>query len=173
MPTPTWDLFLTVFFIAGTAYGMLMQRERTIVTMMAIYAAIVVTSLLAEPVSAFFAGERTLMGAFFIRSSASPFMIQAGLFMLILVLIIAKSGLTGAREYGGLLSPFEVFSYSFLNTALVTTTLMSFMPEDAQARIIDSSNMAGFLVDHQTWWLVLPIISLIFFGWSRRPLLPS
>lgn len=170
MPTPTWDLFLTIFFIGGTAYGMLMQRERTVVTTVSIYAAMVITTMLSDPVSAFFAGERTLMGAFFIRSSASPFMIQAGLFMVLLAILIAKSGLTSSNG-NSLLSPFEIFAYSFLNTALITTTLLSFMPEDAISRIVSSSNMAGFLIDYHAWWMLLPVAALIFFGWNRRPLL--
>lgn len=173
MPNPSWDLFLTVFFIAGTAYGMMLQRERTVVTMVSIYVALVLTSILFDPLSQFFVGEKTLFNSFFIKSSASPFTIQSTLFVLIIVFVTTKSGLTGGSGGHGLLSPLEVFVYSFLNTALITTTILSFMPDEAQAQIVENSDMAGFLVAHHTWWLILPIAALIFFGWNRHPIIPA
>lgn len=171
MPTPSWDLFLTAFFIAGTAYGMMLQRERTVVTMLAIYVALVLTGMLADPIAQFFAGEKTILNSFFIRSQASPFTIQAGVFVGLIVLVTTKSGLSGDRDSGGLLSPLEVFSYSFLNTALIVSTILSFMPEEARASIAASSNMASYLMGHELWWVILPIIALLFFGWNRHPII--
>ncbi|MBI4023187.1 hypothetical protein HY375_03435 [Candidatus Berkelbacteria bacterium] len=168
--TPSWDLFLTVFFIVGTAYGMMMQRERTVATLLSIYVGIVMTQLLTEPIGQFFQGERTI-SSFFVNSSVSPFTIQSILFLATIVLVTTKSGISGGRDsVSSLLSPFEMLSYSFLNTALIVTTVISFLPEESRASIIAQSNMAGFLASHHTWWLVLPVITLIAFGWNRRPL---
>ncbi len=167
--SPSWDLFLTIFFIVGIAYGMMLQRERTVVTTVAIYVSLVLTSLLTEPVSGFFTGETTI-SSFFVNLNASPFVIQAGIFVAVILLVQMKSGLSGGRDGTGLLSPFEVFSYSFLNTALIVTTLISFLPEEARASMIEQSNMAGFLASHHSWWIILPVAALVFFSWNRNPL---
>ncbi|MBI4032794.1 hypothetical protein HY374_03760 [Candidatus Berkelbacteria bacterium] len=167
--TPSWDLFLTVFFIVGIAYGMLMQREKSVVTLVSIYVAIVLTQLLKDPIAGFFAGERTI-SSFFVASHVSPFTIQAGVFVVTLILISTKSGLSGGRDGSGLLSPLEIFTYSFLSTALVVTTLISYMPDASRAAMIESSKMAGYLVNHHTWWLLLPIAAILVFGWNRNPL---
>lgn len=168
--TPSWNLFFIVFFIVGIAYGMMLQRERTVVTLVSIYVALVLTNLLNDPISKFFVGERTI-NSFFISSQVSPFTLKAGIFVLVLVLMITKSGLSGGSDGRGLLSPVEVFLYSFLNTALIITTIMSFLPDAASANMIQQSTMAAFLTHHHTWWLLLPFACLIFFGWNRHPFL--
>lgn len=148
----------------------MLQRERTVVTLVSIYVALVLTNLLNDPIAQFFVGERTI-NSFFVSSQVSPFTIQAAIFVIVLVLMITKSGLSGGMDGRGLLSPIEVFLYSFLNTALIVTTIMSFMPEEARTAMISQSSMAAFLASHHTWWVVLPIVCLIFFGWNRNPLL--
>src|SRR3990167_4656595 len=92
--SPSCDLFITIFFIVGIAYGMMLQRERAVVTLVTIYVALVITQLLTDPVSQFFVGEKTIQ-SFFITSKASPFTIQSGLFIGTIVLLSTKSGLSG------------------------------------------------------------------------------
>lgn len=162
---PSWDLFITIFFIVGIAYGMMLQRERAVVTLMTIYVALVVTQLLADPVGRFFIGEKTI-NSFFIDSNVSPFTVQAGLFVATLILVSSKGGLKGERQGNGLLAPVAVLTYSFLNTALISTTLISYLPEASRTEFLAQSSMASFLAAHHLYWLLLPIIALIFFGWN-------
>ena len=169
--SPSWDLFITIFFIVGIAYGMMLQRERAVVTLVTIYVALVITQLLTDPVSQFFVGEKTIQ-SFFITSKASPFTIQSGLFIGTIVLLSTKSGLSG-ESGSGLLSPLEVFAYSVFNTALIATTILSYLPDASRNAIIEQSKMASFLAHYHTWWLLLPVVAVIFFGWNRRPFLAS
>ncbi len=168
--TPSWDLLITIFFIVGIAYGMMLQRERAVVTLLAIYVALVVTQILTEPVSQFFLGEKTIR-SFFIDGNVSPFTLQTGLFVLTLIVVSSKSSVEGDRGTGGLLAPIEVFVYSFLNTALVATTILSFLPDGVRGDLLTHSSMAAFLASHHTAWLLLPIAAIVFFGWNRRPFL--
>ena len=146
----------------------MLQRERTVVTTVAIYVSLVLTNLLTAPVSGFFTGETTI-SSFFVNLNASPFMIQAGIFVAVLLLVQMKSGLSGGRDGTGLLSPVEVFSYSFLNTALIVSTIISFLPDHTRATMVGNSNMAAFLVNNHTWWVLLPVAALVFFSWNRNP----
>lgn len=163
---PTWDLFLTLFFIIGVAYGFILQRDKTIITLISVYVALVVTQVLAGPVQEFFAGEKTLFGQFFINANVSPFTIQMVLFAGIIALVSAKSGLAG-RESGGLMSPIEVFGYSALNTALIISSIFFFMPEAMRAGFDETSKIAHFLIQFHTWWIILPVALLIFTGFRR------
>lgn len=164
---PSWDLFITLFLLASVAYGFMMQRERVLVTLLSIYVGVVVTGLLAEPVAAFFAGDKTIAGSFFIRSSASPFTIHAGLFLGVVALITAKSGLSGNRE-GGSLSTLEIISYAVLNAALIVTILLGFMDPATQQSFLAASKNATFLFDHRLWWFLAPIALMIVAGHNRR-----
>ncbi len=163
---PSWDLFITLFLLASVAYGFMMQRERVLVTLLSIYVGVVMTQLLAGPVAAFFAGDTTIAGSFFIRSSASPFSIHAGLFLGVVALITAKSGLSGNRETSTL-STLEIMSYAVLNAALIVTILIGFMEPAAQQTFLAASKNATFLFAHRLWWFVAPIALMIIAGHRR------
>jgi len=137
------------------------------VTLLSIYVGVVVTQLLANPVAAFFAGDKTIAGSFFIRSSASPFTIQSILFLGIVALITLKSGLSGNRE-GGSLSTLEIMSYAILNAALVVTVLLGFLDPAARDAFLATSKNATFIFDYRFWWFIAPIALMVIAGHRGR-----
>ncbi len=165
---PSWDLFITLFFIIGLAYGFILQRERIVATLMSVYAGLVVSELLVNPVSQFFHGDKTLFNQIWIRSDTPPFTIHLALFVGIIVLLSAKGGIGSARGRG-LMSHFEVLVYSALNTVLIVSSVFSFLPDPTVAIYSGSSKLVAFIVQYHDWWLVLPIVALLFFGFQRHP----
>ena len=164
---PSWDLYITLFLLASVAYGFMMQRERVLVTLLSIYVGIVISQLLADPVAAFFAGDKTIAGSFFIRSSASPFSIHTALFLGSVALITAKSGLSGNREHGSL-STFEIIGYAVLNGALIITVILGYLEPTSQQTFLAASKNATFIFDHRFWWFVAPIALMIVAGHNSR-----
>ncbi len=169
---PSWDLFITLFFIIGLAYGFILQRERIVATLMSVYAALVVSSILVDPVGQFFKGDKTLFNQIWIRSDTTPFTIHLALFTGIIVLLAAKGGINSARGRG-LISHFEVLIYSLLNTALIVSSIFSFLPGPTRDIYAASSHTVKFIIDHQTWWLILPIAALITLGFQRHNRRPT
>ena len=165
---PSWDLFITLFFIIGLAYGFILQREKIVATLMSVYAALVVSQMLVDPVGQFFKGDKTLFNQIWIRSDTQPFTIHLVLFTAIIVLLSAKGGLGSARGRG-VVSHVEVFVYSILNTALIVTSIFSFLPEPTRDAYAAGSKLVSFLITHNTYWLLLPVFALIFFGFQRHP----
>lgn len=165
---PSWDLFITLFFIIGLAYGFILQRERIVATMMSVYAALVVSQLLVDPVGQFFKGDKTLFNQIWIRSETSPFSIRLALFVAIIVLLSAKGGIGSARGRG-VISHLEILVYSALNTTLIVSSIFSFLPEPTRDAYADGSRLVSFIVSHQNWWLILPVAALLFFGFQRHP----
>lgn len=165
---PSWDLFITLFFIIGLAYGFILQRERIVATLMSVYAALVVSDLLVEPVGQFFKGDKTLFNQIWIRSDTSPFTIHLALFVGIIVLLSAKGGIGSARGRG-IVSHLEILVYSALNTALIVTSIFSFLPEPTRDAYAAGSKLVDFLVKHHDWWIILPIAAMLFFGFQRHP----
>lgn len=163
--TPSWDMFIMLFFIALTAYGFLLQRDKAVVTMISIYVALVVTMVLADPIQGFFAGEKAIMNQVFIRSSANAFTVQTVIFLITIGLISVKSGIEGRSSDGSMI---EIFGFSFLNAALVVSTILFFMDPAKRDAIAASSKLANILVSYQVWWIVLPVAFLIFTGFSRK-----
>lgn len=164
-PVPSWDLFLVIFFIVSIGYSFVLQRDKVVVTMMAIYAGIVIANVLGTPLQAFFNGDKTVANQLFIRANASPFTIQAGLFLVTTILVTIRSGLgTRSSRGGGSLSPFELALFSFLNSALILAAVFSFMPPESQAAFAQSSKIARIFIGHASWWMVAPLIALIATG---------
>ena len=153
------------FFIALTAYGFLLQRDKAVVTMISIYVALVITAILTDPIQGFFAGEKAIMNQIFIRSSANSFTIQTAIFLTIIGLVSAKSGIEG-RDSGG--SVIETFGFSFLNASLVVSSILFFMEPGKRETIVASSKLARILVNYQVWWIVLPVALLIITGFMRK-----
>ncbi len=165
---PSWDLFITLFFIIGLAYGFILQREKIVATLMSVYAALTVSAILVDPVSQFFKGDKTLFNQIWIRSDTQPFTIHLVLFTAIIVLLSAKGGIGGSRGRG-VISHFEILVYSALNTALIVGSIFTFLPEPTRDAYVASSSLVKFIVSHQVWWLVGPVLAMIFFGFQRHP----
>lgn len=160
---PSWDLFITLFFIIGIAYGFVLQREKVVVTTISTYAAIVVTQLFGATVQQFFQGDKTIFGQIFVRANTTPFTIQIALFAAVIALLSAKAGLSGGKGKG-MMSPLEIIVHSFLSTALILSTILTFMPLEEQQNITAQSNLAAKLINMHNLWVILPIIALVASG---------
>lgn len=161
---PSWDLFLFLFIIMGVVYGFILQKDRVVVTMLAIYVALVATTILVSPVQQFFAGEKAFFNQVFIRSNANSFSIQTIIFLGVIALVSAKSGLSGRDSGAG---TFELLAFSFLNATLILSSIIFFMLPEQRNGIIEGSRIARLLVSYHTWWLILPLVLLIITGWRK------
>lgn len=164
---PTWDLFLTLFFIIGVVYSFILQKDKVVVTLIAVYVALVVTSVLVTPVGEFFSGDRTILNRIFIKSNTNPFTISTLVFILTIALVSTKSGLAG-KNSGGMLSPIELLAYSVLNTSLILSSILFFMPEGQRMAFDASSRIAHLLISYREYALLLPVALLIVSGFLHK-----
>ena len=165
MNTPSWDLFIGLFFIIGVSYGFMMQREKVMVTMISAYASMAITQILSPIAQKFFIGDSNI-GNIFIKANLSPFTIQAGIFVGIIILITVRGGLVGTRAKG-LLSPVEVLAYSALNSAMIMSAILFFLPEDMRNQLMVNSKFAKIIIGYHDWWLILPVVALIATGFKK------
>lgn len=133
--------------------------------MLGIYAGIVIAGVLGGPLQAFFNGDKTVANQLFIRANASPFSIQSALFIIVTVAVTIRSGLASRGGGGrGVLSPFELGLFSFLNSALILAAVFSFMTPDAQQQFAEHSRIARQIISRESWWFVAPLIALVVTG---------
>lgn len=161
---PSWDLFLAIFFVVSIGYSFVLQRDKVVVTLLGIYAGIVMAQVLGEPLQAFFQGDKTIGNQLFIKANASPFTIAAGIFLVTTILVSVRSGLGNRSSGGGKLTMFELALFSFLNSALILTAVFSFMAPEARATFAEHSRIARVFIDREVWWMVAPLIALIATG---------
>lgn len=165
---PSWDLFLAIFFIVSVGYSFVLQRDKVVVTILAVYAGIVIANVLGDPFKLFFQGDKTIANQLFIRANASPFSIQSGLFLLTTILVSVRSGVGGRGSSKSSLSPFELGLFSFLNSALILTAVFSFMDPVSRLHFTETSRIARIFINHTSWWMIAPLIALVATGGLSR-----
>jgi hypothetical protein len=162
---PSWDLFLAIFFVVSIGYSFVLQRDKVVVTLLAIYAGIVMAQVLGEPLQAFFQGDKTIGNQLFIKANASPFTIAAGVFLVTTILVSVRSGLGNRNSSsGGKLTAFELALFSFLNSALILTAIFSFMAPEARTAFAEHSRIARVFINKELWWFIAPLLALVATG---------
>lgn len=167
MPTPSWDLAIVVFFLIGIAFGYILQREKIVATLLSVYVALVVTQVFSGNVLSFFQGDKVIFGQVWIKSGSSPFTVRVVIFMLVIMLLSAKGGISGSKSKG-IFSPIEIIAFSFLTTALILSSIFYFMPPESREAFMATSRMANFVIKYYLWWVILPPLAMIGLGFFRR-----
>jgi len=166
MPLPTWDIFIGFAFVAGIAYGFILRREKTIITLCATYIGIVVATYFSKNVFDFFNGNKLFAGQVWIHSNASLSTVTIALFLLTI------AGVSGAvissSNKAGDVSPLEVIIYSALNMALIITIVLGFLPDEARMKYVETSKLASLVFHLRIWWVVLPPLALIILNFRRK-----
>ncbi len=162
---PSWDLVITLVFVIGITYGFIMLRDRILVTLLALYAGNVIANILSEPIHKFFNGDVAILNKLWVESSMSLFTIKMIIFLAVILVFSAKSGLAGRRSHFNFV---ELGGYSFLSVCIALSSIFSFMEPDKLQGYVGASKLAAFVVSHQTLWFIAPVLILAVMGASSR-----
>jgi len=167
MTLPTWDLFITLFFLVALAYGFILGRGRIAVILVITYVAYVIANEVGEAAYKLFTGPTNLVNNLSIQGSGSLFAVKATFFALIIVLVSLKGeGALGGLGRG-LRSTFLTGVYSFLNAGLIVSCVIKFLPLDSQASLFALSPLAAKVDSYRAWWLFVPAAIMIVEGLLR------
>ena len=163
---PSVDIFIGLFFLVGIAYGFLLQREKTITTLVSVYMGIVIATSFSQAVFEFFNGNKVIAGQIWIRSNASTSTIAIVLFLLSTFLV--SGAINSKSKRSDDLSLFEVIIYSFLMVALILSSILGFLPEASRNHYLAISQAAHYLWNFRTFFVMLPPILLIILNWKKK-----
>lgn len=159
LTTPSWDLFLLLFFLIGSLlYGLTLGRDRVVVLMVSIYMGLAVVT------------NAPYIRDFNASISVNDVALRIGAFLGVFVLLfffLSKNALLRSMDTGKHAGLFQTMMFSFLHVGLLVSVGLSFLPESAlgqfssQMRLLFVSDPARFA------WLVAPIGAMMIFG-SRR-----
>jgi hypothetical protein len=154
--TPTWDLFIVIFFIVTVfLYGMSLGRDRIIVILVSIYMALAVVSN-APMIGRANPNADIQFGNIF-AFKVSAFL---GLFIL-LFFLLSRSALM--KTFGNMAAGrwWQVFVFSVFHVGLLVSITLSFLPSDAVGhlapitRLLFATDIAKFI------WIVAPITGMV------------
>lgn len=157
--TPSWDVFLLLFFLAGALlYGLTLGRDRIVVIMVSIYMglAIVTNAPYIKQLSADIA-----VNNFAFR--VSTFL---GLFVL-MFFFLSKNALIRSLDFGTGGRLFQTALFSVLHVGLLLSVALSFLPDAALANF--SPQVRGLFVSDPAKfaWLVTPVAAMMIFGGKK------
>ena len=167
---PTWDLFIIIFFIIMTVFGIALGRERAIVGVIASYIGLITANVWGNAIYNLIGGSSANIGNIALNGGGSPFSFKVTIFALIVILLIAKGDfLKKAITYHtGVFSMIFAGVYSFLNAGLIITALVSFLNDAQRTDVLSQSALANTVIQYQTWWLVLPVLLMIILGFKHK-----
>jgi hypothetical protein len=158
--TPTWDVFLLLFFLIGSLlYGLTLGRDRIVVIMVSIYMglAVVTNAPYIRDLSA------TL--------SVNNFAFKIGTFLGVFVLLfffLSKNALIRSLDTGGGGRLFQTMMFSVLHVGLLVSVGLSFLPEASLAVFSDGTRSAFVSEPAKFVWLVAPIAAMMIFSGRKE-----
>lgn len=159
----TWNIFIAFCIIISVLYGFILQRNKIILTMINVYVALAVVGVLGGGFNNVVqkAGEAVLNQTF-AEKFFSLFITQTFLFVALIILLSIRGEHAKALSEVKVQHPLVLsFVYSVLFALIVCSTILSFLPADVVAGINEQSYLVSFVLSKQSWWVVLPVISMI------------
>jgi len=163
---PTWDLFITLCFLIGLGYGLILGRERIITTLVASFIGFAVANEVGNAIFATLSGSNLINDSIWVKTNLSVFAVKTTLFALIVVLLTTKGefGAIPGAFSTGLKGVLVTGLYSFLTSGLVISSIISFLPENALNALLAQSTLANSVLIYRNWWLIGPVILMIALG---------
>jgi hypothetical protein len=149
--------------LISVLYGFVLQRNKIVLSLLNVYIALSVVGVLGGGFNniAQKAGE-AMLNQGFAEKFFSLFITQTFLFVALIVILSIRG------EHAKALGDIKVqhpmvlsFIYSILFALIVSSTILSFLPPEVQAGIVAQSNIVGWILAQQVWWVVTPVILMI------------
>lgn len=170
--SPSWDLFIIIFFIIAVVFGIAMGRERSMVGIIAAYMGLVVANIWGNSIYNLIGGGvgAQVGNAVSFSATTSPFFIKATIFILVLVLLIIKGDFLkrATTSHVGVGSIFASSLYSFLNAGIIVIALISFLGDSQRTDLLTQSNLINLVQQYQVWWMTLPVVLMVILGFKEK-----
>lgn len=163
---PSWDVFIGLAVVLAVAYGFILKREKTITVLCSTYIAIVMSASFTEYVFQFFQGNKVIANQIWVKGNMSESTVAIALFLI--VLFFVSGAINSSSSSSGDLSPFEVIVYTTLTVALVVSTIIGYLPEEARNNILGASKVGSVIYSMKTLWVIAPPISLVILNFRRK-----
>ncbi|HPH78528.1 MAG TPA: hypothetical protein PLH65_00395 [bacterium] len=159
----SWNIFIIFCVLISVLYGFILQRNKIVLTLLNVYIALSVVGVLGNSFNniAQRAGEAMLNQGFAERFF-SLFITQTFLFVALIIILSIRGEHAKALGDVKVQHPMILsFIYSVLFALIVSSTILSFLPVEVQSGIVQQSNIVGWIMAKQVWWVVTPVILMI------------
>lgn len=160
---PTWDLFISLFFIVIIVFAFILRRDKIGVVIVSIYIGLAIASELGNTLYILFTGGSYVADHIWVKSNISLFAIKLFLFIGLILFLSLKGEHAEVGEAGGqtIVGTILTGVYGFLSAGLIISSVILFLGEENRMILFSQSRLADLIMDYRIWWLVLPIIVMM------------
>jgi len=152
--SPSWDLFILIFFVVfSLLYGLSLGRDRIIIILVSIYIALAIVN--TAPYIRDFQLDVKINEVFAFK--VTTFL---GIF-LFLFFLISRSGLMATFGQGSSFGKaWQIFLFSFLHVGLLISIVLSYLTPTAINHLSPLTRNIFVSPNGQLFWLVAPILAI-------------
>jgi hypothetical protein len=154
--TPSWDLFIILFFVILTVYGLLLGRGRVFNILINTYVGFVIATELGSMAYGYLSNVTSISHSI----SMTTFGAKVLIFAFVIFILTMRTELTGANDDANASSLYTA-TYGFLAAGLMLSCVMTFMGDADRANLFNSSNLSLQIYNYRVLWLVGPIVVLL------------
>lgn len=162
--TPSWDLFIILFFVIMTIYGLLLGKGRVLNILINSYIGYVIAVELSGLVYDQISTVPSLPQGF----SASMFAVKVLLFVSVIFIMTLRSELITSSKDSSANNVIYTAIYGFLSAGLITSSIFSFMGDAERMSLLSGSPIAENVYTFRLLWLVAPIIVVVITGILKK-----
>lgn len=184
--TPTWDLFILVFFAIIVAYSFIIGRNATLKIIISSYIAILATDGVGNLVDRLLLSENPVINIFTAADSSSLIVLKILIFVTAIVLLTVRGSffVETPSERSVLLNLTITGTFGFLSAGLIISTVLVYISggtfvTDPTATFIPTglniaadSMLARTMTENYNFWFSMPAIALLiasFVGGGGAP----
>ena len=154
--TPSWDLFIILFFVILTVYGLLLGRGRVFNILINTYVGLVIATELGSIAFDYLSQAASIQHSV----SLSLFGAKVLVFASVIFILTMKSELSGSNDDSSASSLYTA-GYGFLAAGLILSSILSFMTAGDRSNMFASSSLASQIYAYHSFWLIGPIAFII------------
>jgi len=154
--TPSWDLFIVLFFVIMGVYGFLLGRSRVFTILINSYVGLVIATQLGSYAFDYLARATSVSHSF----NVSMFGAKIFVFVAIIFILTLNKELSGSGDEGGSNTAITAI-YGILAAGLILSSVFSFMGEAERQALFNTSTLAARVYAIQYAWLLGPILVVI------------
>jgi len=150
--TPSWDLFIILFFVIMGIYGFLLGRGRVLNILIDCYVGLAVSTAVGGFAFEYLSKITEISHSF----NVTMFGAKVFVFVAVVFILIMNKELSGSSD-DTLSSSIYTGIYGVLTAGLILYSVFSFMGDIQRVDLFTSSSLAVQVYRYQIVWLVAPI----------------
>lgn len=156
--TPSWELFILLFFAVCIGYSLILGRAKISGIMLSTYVALAIANETGDLLYNQFVNYAQ-------GFSATTFTFKTVFFAVIILFFTLKNeNIKIGEPSKGLVGMATSIVYGFLSAGLIITSIATFMSPLQREAVLNSSSLAYHLISARILWLLAPVVFIILFS---------